>query len=146
MKSNYPILIALFGLGGYYLYKKFALGTSLDFTIKNIGIDGSLFSPILKLSLNVINHINASAQVNYISGNLYIDNTYSGQINQNVNQTIAANSVSELNLDIDLSVAGIFDIISNIKTIYAKQSVNFKFDGFVNADGINLPLVFTYAV
>ncbi len=146
MKSNYPIIIAIFGLGGYYLYKKYALGTSLSFSVKNISIDGSLFAPILKLSLNVVNHINASAQVNTISGNLYIDGTYSGQINQNVNQTIAANSVSELNLDIDLSVAGIFDIISNIKTIYANKSVTFKFDGYLNADGINLPLVFSYAI
>ena len=146
MKSNYPIIIAIFGLGGYYLYKKYALGTSLSFSVKNIGIDGSLFAPILKLSLNVVNHINASAQVNTISGNLYIDGTYSGQINQNVNQTIAANSVSELNLDIDLSVDGIFDIISNIKTIYANKSVTFKFDGYLNADGINLPLVFSYAI
>jgi len=146
MKSNYPVIIAIFGLAGYYLYKKFVLGTSLDFTVKNIGIDGSLFSPILKLSLNVINHIDASAHINTISGNLYIDGIYAGQINQNVNQTIAANSVSELNLDIDLSVAGIFDIISNIKTIYANQTVTFKFDGFLNADGINLPLVFSYAI
>ena len=146
MKSSTPWIIGIIGIAIFYAYKKVTAATALTFTVKSVSIDGSLFAPTLKLSLNVLNTLNVGATINTISGNLYVNDKYVGQINQNINQAINGNSVSVLDINIDLSVAGIFDIISSLKANFLSSNYIIKFDGYINADGFNLPLTFENAI
>ena len=143
MKRSFPIFLAAFGVLALYLLKKINLASSLTYSIKEIEIDGSILKPTIKLTLNVENKVNASATINSINGRIYINNTFFGTIDQNVDQKIDPMTISDILIVIDTSLGLVFDLIDSVKNS-TNKSVNLKFDGYLRADNINLPLNFTY--
>lgn len=144
MKRSYPIFLAVFGVLALYLLKKINMASSLTYSIKEIDIDGSILKPSIKLTLNVENKVNASATINSINGLIYINNVFFGKIDQNVDQKIDPVSISDVFIIIDTSLESLFDLIDNVKNS-TNKNVGFRFDGYLKADNINLPLNFSYA-
>lgn len=144
MKRSYPIFLAVFGVLALYLLKKINMASSLTYSIKEIDIDGSILKPSIKLTLNVENKVNASATINSINGLIYINNVFFGKIDQNVDQKIDPVSISDVFIIIDTSLESVFDLIDNVKNS-TNKNVGFRFDGYLKADNINLPLNFSYA-
>ena len=52
-------------------------------------------------------------------------------------------TISDILIVIDTSLGSVFDLIDSVKNS-TNKSVNLKFDGYLRADNINLPLNFTY--
>lgn len=143
MKRSFPIILAVFGVLAIYLLKKINLANRLTYSIKEIEIDGSILKPKIKLTLNVENKVNASATINSINGRIYINNTFFGTIDQSVYQKIDPMTISDILIVIDTSLGLVFDLIDSIKNS-TNKNFNLKFDGYLRADNINLPLNFTY--
>jgi hypothetical protein len=144
MKRSFPIFLAAFGVLALYLLKKINMASNLSYSIKAIDIDGSILKPTIKLTLNVENKVNASATINSINGRIYINNVFFGKIDQNVDQKIDPVSISDILIIIDTSLGSVFDLIDSVKNS-TNKNVDLKFDGYLRADNINLPLNFSYA-
>ena len=144
MKRSFPIFLAAFGVLALYLLKKINMASNLSYSIKAIDIDGSILKPTIKLTLNVENKVNASATINSINGRIYINTVFFGKIDQNVDQKIDPVSISDVLIIIDTSLGSVFDLIDSVKNS-TNKNVDLKFDGYLRADNINLPLNFSYA-
>lgn len=144
MKRSIPIFLAVFGVLAIYLLKKINMASSLTYSIKKIDIDGSILKPSIKLTLSIDNKVNASAVINSINGSIFINNTFFGKIEQNIDQIIDPATISDIFIVIDTNLGSVFDLIDNIKNI-TNKSPELRFDGFLRADNINIPLNFNYA-
>ena len=143
MKRSIPIFLAVFGVLGLYLLKKINMASKLVYSLRTVEIDGSILKPTIKLKLNVENKVNASATINSINGQLFINNTFVGTIDQNVDQTIDPQTISDIFIIIDTSLDQIFELLASVK-ISTIKNVDLRFDGFLKVDNINLPLNFKY--
>ena len=143
MKRSIPIFLAVFGVLGLYLLKKINMASKLVYSLRTVEIDGSILKPTIKLKLNVENKVNASATINSINGQLFINNTFVGTIDQNVDQTIDPQTISDIVIIIDTSLDQIFELLASVK-ISTIKNVDLRFDGFLKVDNINLPLNFKY--
>jgi hypothetical protein len=143
MKRSIPIFLAVFGVLGLYLLKKINMASKLVYSLRTVEIAGSILKPTIKLKLNVENKVNASATINSINGQLFINNTFVGTIDQNVDQTIDPQTISDIVIIIDTSLDQIFELLASVK-ISTIKNVDLRFDGFLKVDNINLPLNFKY--
>jgi hypothetical protein len=143
MKRSIPIFLAVFGVLGLYLLKKINMASKLVYSLRTVEIAGSILKPTIKLKLNVENKVNVSATINSINGQLFINNTFVGTIDQNVDQTIDPQTISDIVIIIDTSLDQIFELLASVK-ISTIKNVDLRFDGFLKVDNINLPLNFKY--
>jgi len=143
MKRSIPIFLAVFGVLGLYLLKKINMASKLVYSLRTVEIAGSILKPTIKLKLNVENQVNARATINSINGPLFINNTFVGTIDQNVDQTIDPQTISDIVIIIDTSLDQIFELLASVK-ISTIKNVDLRFDGFLKVDNINLPLNFKY--
>jgi hypothetical protein len=143
MKRSIPIFLAVFGVLGLYLLRKINMASQLVYSLRTVEIAGSILKPTIKLKLNVENKVNASATINSINGQLFINNTFVGTIDQNVDQTIDPKTISDIIIIIDSSLDQIFELLASVK-ISTIKNVDLRFDGFLKVDNINLPLNFKY--
>jgi len=143
MKRSIQIFLSVFSVLGMYLLKKINMASKLVYSLRTVEIAGSILKPTIKLKLNVENKVNASATINSINGQLFINNTFVGTIDQNVDQTIDPQTISDIVIIIDTSLDQIFELLASVK-ISTIKNVDLRFDGFLKVDNINLPLNFKY--
>jgi hypothetical protein len=139
MNKNYWGWI-IFGVLGYIAYSKYLLSKSINIFYKGLDFSRlSLTEPLLQLQVQVNNPTYTTADLQNISGDLYIDGALVGSVFGITPYTIASGSTI-INIPVTLSYLGVADLLRKFQT--NKFSLEFK--GNMLVDFISIPLKFNY--
>lgn len=139
MNKNYWGWI-IFGVLGYIAYSKYLLSKSINIFYKGLDFSRlSITEPILQLQVQVNNPTYTTADLQNISGDLYIDGAMVGSVFGITPYTIASGSTI-INIPVTLSYLGVADLLRKFQT--NKFSLEFK--GNMLVDFISIPLKFNY--
>ena len=142
-------LEALLLLGGaallYVLNQTRSIG-NLNFypdRIASMAFEG--MSPVAYATVLVQNTSNVSIELNSLVGSLFMNDTLVGNVSNFTPLLIQDNSETILPLKIRLQLIGIVnDIIDGFQLGNFHQDL--RFEGTVNANGVQVPLSFTYTI
>jgi hypothetical protein len=134
--SKNSILVGL-AILGWIGYKKFILAKKINISLKDIGFNGgSFWQPVLNVKLEVENSTDTTADVQKISGNIFLQNKIVGSILQNVNQKILAKQKTIINFNVELNLVDAALISINDK--FSKQ--NIELNGNLIVDFVSFPI------
>jgi hypothetical protein len=137
---------------GIKLLSKKSAAEKLSYYVNKVSLRFSNWTPVLDVVIGVQNPTNTSINLGSILGDLYINNNYVANIAGYQLVPIAARSNTLYPISARLSVAGLIgegkDIVNAISTGQYGAIINqtLKFKGYVNAEGLTMPLEFSYKV
>ena len=129
----------------YYIISKRSLSKSLQFDFSSVGTSGSLTSPNIVVHFTALNPSNASATINSIVGELYVNNKFLGNVTSFNAQKILPKASSDVSFNIKPSLLSALPIIKSILTNKTK-GYSFTFKGNANVDGILIPIETSYSL
>lgn len=139
MNKNYWGWI-IFGVLGYIAYSKYLLSKSINIFYKGLDFSRlSLTEPILQLQVQVNNPTYTTADLQNISGDLFIDGAMVGSVFGITPYTIASGSTI-INIPVTLSYLGVADLLRKFQT----NKFSLEFRGNMLVDFISIPLKFDY--
>jgi LEA14-like dessication related protein len=139
-KKNWWLLPAT--IIGYLVYKKYVLAKTISVFFKSIDFSSmSLLYPTINIVVQVNNPTDITATIQNIKGDLYLNNTYIGNV-IGITPTTLVTGSSTLRIPITLSYTGVASLIKGLST----KGINLRFTGSIMVDLIVLPLNFEYNI
>ena len=139
-KKNWWLLPAT--IIGYLVYKKYVLAKTISVFFKTIDFSSmSLLYPTINIVVQVNNPTDITATIQNIKGDLYLNNTYIGNV-IGITPTTLVTGSSTLRIPITLSYTGVASLIKGLST----KGINLRFNGSIMIDLIVLPLNFEYNI
>lgn len=139
-KKNWWLLPAT--IIGYLVYKKYVLAKTISVFFKSIDFSSmSLLYPTINIVVQVNNPTDITATIQNIKGDLYLNNTYIGNV-IGITPTTLVTGSSTLRIPITLSYTGVASLIKGLST----KGINLRFNGSIMVDLIVLPLNFEYNI
>jgi len=139
-KKNWWLLPAT--IIGYLVYKKYVLAKTISVFFKSIDFSSmSLLYPTINIVVQVNNPTDITATIQNIKGDLYLNNTYIGNV-IGITPTKLVTGSSTLRIPITLSYTGVASLIKGLST----KGINLRFTGSIMVDLIVLPLNFEYNI
>jgi LEA14-like dessication related protein len=139
-KKNWWLLPAT--IIGYLVYKKYVLAKTVSVFFKSIDFSSmSLLYPTINIVVQVNNPTDITATIQNIRGDLYLNNTYIGNV-IGITPTTLVTGSSTLRIPITLSYTGVASLIKGLST----KGINLRFNGSIMVDLIVLPLNFEYNI
>ena len=139
-KKNWWLLPAT--IIGYLVYKKYVLAKTISVFFKSIDFSSmSLLYPTINIVVQINNPTDITATIQNIKGDLYLNNTYIGNV-IGITPTTLATGSSILRIPVTLSYIGVASLIKGLNT----KGVNLRFTGSIMVDLITLPLNFEYNI
>ena len=147
-----PLLIGLGLFVGYRFISKKLAADKLNYFVQKVNIRFSGFTPIIDVILAIQNPTGTSINIGSIVGDLYINSNYVANISGFQLTQIKPAAATLFPLSARLSISGLYgeakDIINAITTgntnVLMQQTLKFK--GNVYAEGVTMPLEFSYKV
>lgn len=124
----------------------------LNYFVQKVTVTFSGFTPIVNVILAIQNPTGESLNIGSIVGDLYINDNYAANISGFQMTTIKPSTVTLFPLAARLSLSGLYgevkDIINALSTGNVNVLINqtLKFKGRVYAEGVSIPLSFSYKV
>ena len=139
-KKNWWLLPAT--IIGYLVYKKYVLAKTISVFFKSIDFSSmSILYPTINIVVQVNNPTDITATIQNIKGDLYLNNTYIGNV-IGITPTTLVTGSSTLRIPITLSYTGVASLIKGLST----KGINLRFTGSIMVDLITLPLNFEYNI
>ena len=139
-KKNWWLLPAT--IIGYLVYKKYVLAKTISVFFKSIDFSSmSLLYPTINIVVQVNNPTDITATIQNIKGDLYLNNTYIGNV-IGITPTTLVTGSSTLRIPVTLSYTGVASLIKGLST----KGINLRFTGNIMVDLITLPLNFEYNI
>lgn len=139
-KKNWWLLPAT--IIGYLVYKKYVLAKTVSVFFKTIDFSSmSLLYPTINIVVQVNNPTDITATIQNIKGDLYLNNTYIGNV-IGITPTTLVTGSSILRIPVTLSYTGVASLIKGLST----KGINLRFNGSIMVDLIVLPLNFEYNI
>jgi LEA14-like dessication related protein len=139
-KKNWWLLPAT--IIGYLVYKKYVLAKTISVFFKTIDFSSmSLLYPTINIVVQVNNPTDITATIQNIKGDLYLNNTYIGNV-IGITPTTLVTGSSILRIPVTLSYTGVASLIRGLST----KGINLRFTGSIMVDLITLPLNFEYNI
>ena len=139
-KKNWWLLPAT--IIGYLVYKKYVLAKTISVFFKTIDFSSmSLLYPTINIVVQVNNPTDITATIQNIKGDLYLNNTYIGNV-IGITPTTLVTGSSILRIPVTLSYTGVASLIKGLST----KGINLRFNGSIMVDLIVLPLNFEYNI
>lgn len=139
-KKNWWLLPAT--IIGYLVYKKYVLAKTISVFFKSIDFSSmSILYPTINIVVQVNNPTDITATIQNIKGDLYLNNTYIGNV-IGITPTTLVTGSSTLRIPITLSYTGVASLIKGLST----RGINLRFTGSIIVDLITLPLNFEYNI
>lgn len=140
MKKNWWIIPI--GLILYIGYRKYLLSKSINVFFKGLDLSTlTLTNPTLQLQVQVNNPTSTTADLQNITGDLYIDSVFVGSVVGITPKTINSGA-SIINIPVTLNYTGIADLISK----FSRKGFKLEFKGSMLVDFITIPLEFQYSI
>ena len=142
MTAKTKIFLIIAGIVGYVGYKKYSLSQKVNVTFRDLSINwGNIWKPIANIVLAVQNPTGASADIQNVSGKIYLQNLQIGLVqNIKIVQTIKPNQITNVDFNIDLDTIGIG--LGLLTTNLKNETI--KFVGDIKIDFFTIPLNFEY--
>ena len=139
-KKNWWLLPAT--IIGYLVYKKYVLAKTISVFFKTIDFSSmSLLYPTINIVVQVNNPTDITATIQNIKGDLYLNNTYIGNV-IGITPTTLVTGSSTLRIPVTLSYIGVASLIKGLST----KGISLRFTGSIMVDLITLPLNFEYNI
>jgi len=139
-KRNWWLLPAT--IIGYLVYKKYVLAKTVSVFFKTIDFSSmSLLYPTINIVVQVNNPTDITATIQNIKGDLYLNNTYIGNV-IGITPTTLVTGSSILRIPVTLSYTGVASLIKGLST----KGINLRFNGSIMVDLIVLPFNFEYNI
>lgn len=153
MKPAKILLFAGLAFLGIKYFGKSSAASKLQFFVSKVSIRFAGITPVLDIILGIQNPTGSALRIGSIIGDLYINGNLAAQISGFQLTDIKALGVTYFPISARLSVSGVaFQIIDIIKNISSGAGLNsllnqtLGFKGYVNAEGLTIPLNFNYKV
>lgn len=142
MNNKFFLIIA--GIFGYVAYQKYFLSKNVKVNFNNLSINWNyVLKPVANIVLSIENPTNVSADIQNITGKLFLQNTEIGKIeNLKVVKKISGNQTTNFDFNMDLDTFGIG--VALLSTNLKNEIINF--DGVIKIDFVNIPLRFQYKI
>ena len=130
------------GILAFWAILKYRMASNLEYTFGGIALGaGNILNPQIIVSLNIKNSTSTTSTINSVNVSIYSNNTLIGNVNANYEQSIAPNTITQLQLPINVQLGGLIqDIITTIK----QSGTTIEIKGTVTADLIPLPIDIIY--
>lgn len=147
-----PLLIGLFAWAGIKLIGKKNAAERLQYFVQKVSFRLDGLTPVIDIICAVQNPTGETLTLGSIVGDVYIDSVIVAGVTSYQLTRIKGMSITYLPISARLSISGVISeagaLIDAIKSggTSAIINKNVRFKGTVNAEGISLPLDFTYKV
>lgn len=151
MRAN-GLLIGLAAFVAYNVFRKKSAAEKLSYYVAKVSISFSGLTPILNVTLGIQNPTGTTLNIGSIVGDLFINGNYVANIAGYQLTQIKPTSNTLYPISARLSISGLFGEVQDIIDAISKGnynallSQNLSFKGNVYAEGITMPLKFTYKV
>lgn len=151
MKPKF-LLLGLAAFVGFKFFAKKVAAEKLNYFVQKVSIRFSGFTPILDIIIGMQNPTGTTLNVGSIVGELYVNDTYIANVSGFQITQIAPMGTTLFPLSARLSVAGLIgegkEIVDAILTGNTNALFNqvLRFNGNVYAEGVTMPLKFSYKV
>lgn len=121
-----------------WLGRKKRLFQNANVVLKNINVGGTLLQPKVFVTFGFINNTRETGKINRVFGTIYLnERTKIGDIDFAQTTIIQPQQVTDIQIPVDISFAGIAQTIQNL--IKQKEGT-YSFDGWVTVDGVSVPI------
>lgn len=153
VKKSSVLLIGILAYFGIKAFAKKSAAEKLQFFVSKVSVRLSGITPIVDIILSIQNPTSETLRVGSIYGQLYLNGNYVANINGTQLTDVKGFGVSSFPISARLSVTGVIseivDIIQaliNNPSLSALSNQTLGFKGYVGAEGLTVPLNFTYKV
>lgn len=139
MNISKIIGLALIGGGIWWFGRKASAANRTTFSFRSVGAD--LKKMVINLGLSAANPTGGSISIDALSGNLIMNGATLASVQQFVPQTIQANGVSNLNVQLRPSLLGAWQVFKKL-VAGGKQNLagKLRFVGTARVQGLNIPI------
>ena len=131
------------GAVGLYFLSRYNFSQRINFVLNRIGVKGSFFQPTIELSIGLQNPTNQRATFKSLSGSLYVNEKYVANVSSFGDQTISANSESNILINTRPSATGVFDTVKELISGGINAGYIVTLTGTANIDNISYPVNIT---
>jgi LEA14-like dessication related protein len=134
-----PIFWVVGAAVGLWAISRMSLGQKTNFLLRSVRPGGTVFQPQILVELTIQNPTSQSATLKSLTGNVYINDRYLGNVSAFGDQVIQPNSENIVTLTARPSALGVIAALRELLTAPAGTNV-ISFTGTANVDGFTVPI------
>lgn len=127
------------GAAALYLLARFQFSKKANFIFQSVKPGGTLLQPLVNIKMLVQNPTNQRVVIKSIVGSVYVDDKFLAYVSSFGDQVIEGNAESVLNLTARPGALGVFQTLKQLVT-QPIGSIQVRFSGSANVDGVNVPI------
>ena len=140
-KTLYGALVGAAIIGAFYLFKKVAGGSRLDWFTKGFKIEKGKFIYIVE----IVNPSNASITINNIFLNFYYADSIIGRVFYNETLTIPSNQTVTARIQVKAAPYGLAMMIKDL-IVSLRRPLPLRITGGIKAEKVNIPIDETFVI
>jgi LEA14-like dessication related protein len=127
------------GAAALYFIARYRFSQKANFLLRSVKPTGTILQPTVTVEIAVQNPTNQRIILKSISGSLFINDKYLANVSSFGDQIIAGNSESIVKVTARPSAVGVFQ---SVRELLSKPigTMQVRFSGTANVDGINIPI------
>jgi LEA14-like dessication related protein len=136
--QKYILPIVVLGAAAFLLIRRTAFAKNLNFVIRGVKLGGRWLAPRIEITIGLQNPSNQKANFKSLSGLVKWNDAEFANISSFNAVTIAANSETQIKVNAEPSVMGIFETVKKI----IKEGIKGKITivGTANVDNLQIPI------
>ncbi len=127
------------GAAALYFLARYNFSQKATFLLRGIKPTGTILQPTITVEIAVQNPTNQRITLKSISGSVFVNDKYLANVSSFGDQVITGNSESIVKVTARPSGVGVFQSIRQLLT-QPIGTIQVRFSGSANVDGINIPI------
>ena len=127
------------GAAALYFLARYSFSQKATFLLRGIKPTGTILQPTITVEIAVQNPTNQRITLKSISGSVFVNDKYLANVSSFGDQIITGNSESIVKVTARPSGVGVFQSIRQLLT-QPIGTIQVRFSGSANVDGINIPI------
>lgn len=127
------------GAAALYFLARFQFSKKANFIFQSVKPGGTVLQPLVNIKMLVQNPTNQRVVIKSIVGSVYVDEKFLAYVSSFGDQVIEGNAESVLNLTARPGALGVFQTLKQLVT-QPIGSIQVRFSGSANVDGVNVPI------
>lgn len=127
------------GAAALYFLARYSFSQKAIFLLRSVKPSGTILQPTVTVEIAVQNPTNQRITLKSISGSVFVNDKYLANVSSFGDQVIAGNSESIVKVTARPSGLGVFQSVRELLT-QPIGTIQVRFSGSANVDGINVPI------
>jgi LEA14-like dessication related protein len=127
------------GAAALYFLARYSFSQKAIFLLRSVKPSGTILQPTVTVEIAVQNPTNQRITLKSISGSVFVNDKYLANVSSFGDQVITGNSESIVKVTARPSGVGVFQSIRQLLT-QPIGTIQVRFSGSANVDGINIPI------